>query len=77
MAHLNVYIEDDLLKYIQTSAKTEKISMSKWIRNKITMDFDKSKWSENYFDIFGSLADENLERPKQIQMSVDMPREKL
>ena len=51
--------------------------MSKWIRNKITMDFDKSKWPENYFDIFGSLANENFGRPEQIKMSVDTPREKL
>jgi len=77
MAHLNIYIEDNLLKYIQTSAKIEKVSMSKWIRNKITMDFDKSKWPENYFDIFGSLANENFECPERIKMSVDTSREKL
>ena len=77
MPHLNIYVEDNLLKYIKTSAKIQKLSMSKWIQNKIIANREKSKWPENYFDVFGSITDETFKRPKQPPLSADAPREEL
>ncbi len=77
MPHLNIYVGEDLLRQIKTTAKIEKISMSKLIQNKISNVFNKADWPENYFDIFGSLDENDLKRPEQTAAKFDVPRESL
>ena len=39
------------------------------------MKFTKSKWPENYFDVFGSVTDKSFVRPQQLKFSHDKPKE--
>ncbi len=64
MPQLNVYLDGKLLRKIQAAAKMEGCSISKWVRNKLTHAMQKT-WPEGYFDVFGSLSDVDLRRPKQ------------
>jgi hypothetical protein len=77
MPHLNIYVGENLLRQIKTIAKIEKVSMSKLIQNKISNVFSKADWPENYFDIFGSLDENDLKRPEQSSAKSDIPRESL
>jgi len=77
MPHLNIYVGENLLRQIKTTAKIEKISMSKLVQNKISTVFSKADWPENYFDIFGLLDENDLKRPKQTTVKLDIPRENL
>lgn len=73
MAQLTVYIDDKTLKQITSQAKIENSSISKWVKKRLTGSL-KSSWPEGYFEVFGSLADVQLDRPEQPLLSRDTKR---
>ena len=76
MAQLTVYIDEDTLKRIEKAAKAENCSVSKWVRDRLVRDL-KTTWPKGYFELFGSLAGERLERPEQPRLENDVPRQSL
>lgn len=76
MPQLTVYIDEDILKKIQIAAKIEHYSVSKWVKNKLTEALINT-WPKDYFELFGSLAEEQFERPEQLKPGDDVRREKL
>ncbi|MBI2119965.1 MAG: toxin-antitoxin system, antitoxin component [Elusimicrobia bacterium] len=73
MAQLTVYIDDKTLKQIDIAAKREHTSISKWVKVRLSTALE-TKWPAHYFDLFGSLSKEDLERPKQLDFSKDTRR---
>ncbi len=76
MSQLTVYLDDDIIKKINLAAKLEHDSISKWVKNKLTEAIN-NQWPQNYFDLFGSLADDELKRPAQTDFNQDIKRTRL
>jgi len=76
MSQLNAYIDHNTLKKIELAAKIEHISISRWVRNKLTKALEH-KWPKNYETVFGALSDTNLERPPILSFKKDKKRESL
>ena len=66
MPQLSLYINQDTLKKIEMATKDNKISISKWVSNKLETSLLDS-WPDNYFDLFGSIIDDSFERPGKIK----------
>jgi len=76
MGQLSVYIDDDTLKKVEDAAKSQNISVSKWITSRIKKSF-KTNWDDDFFSLFGSIKDESFKRPDQIDYENDSMRETL
>jgi len=74
MAQLTIYLPDNLLKKITSLAKKESESISSWVKNRILNSIEDS-WPEDYFELFGSLKDSDLSRPKELDLKNDSRRE--
>ena len=74
MGQLTIYLDDKTIKKIEDAAKLEECSLSKWAKSKLTKALEKD-WPSGYFDIFGSLKNSELERPKELSYSEDTIRE--
>ena len=76
MGQLTVYIDEITFKKIETAAKRERQSISKWVKNRLLTALH-NHWPENYFELFGSLKDSNLKRPEQLKFDNDLKRSNL
>jgi len=76
MPQISLYIDESTLKKVETLAKNEHKSISKWVRLRIKNSIEKI-WPENYFSLFGSVIDKKFDQPKDLKSKNDAPREKL
>jgi len=76
MAQVTIYLPDQILKKINALAKSEALSVSSWVKNKL-MGSIEDTWPEDYFDLFGSLEDLDLSRPEELDPGQDTRRTKL
>ncbi|MBI4397888.1 MAG: toxin-antitoxin system, antitoxin component [Candidatus Omnitrophica bacterium] len=76
MAQLTLYVDEEMIHKIETAAKREHLSISKWVKQRLDLTLHHH-WPKHYFDLFGALAHETLERPGQIDFSKDRKREKM
>lgn len=74
MPQISLYIDKLTLKKVETLAKKENKSISKWVRLRIKKSMEKT-WPEDYFSLFGSVKDKKLIRPKELKASKDIRRE--
>jgi hypothetical protein len=79
MAHVNVYLDDELLEKTRAVADMKGCSLSQYVREKIAISVRKeNEWPEGYFeDVCGSLSDTNIERPDQPVLQDDAGRRSL
>ena len=59
MPQISLYVNKATLEKIEKIAKKEKISISKWVRDKIEKSFS-NEYPPGYFDLFGSIKDESF-----------------
>lgn len=76
MPQISLYIDKSTLKKVETLAKKEKKSISKWVRLRIKKSMDKT-WPDDFFSLFGSVTDKKFVRPDELELKIDVPREKL
>jgi hypothetical protein len=76
MPQLSLYLDEDTLRIIETEAKKEHLSMSKWVARQIHRSLEEH-WPDYYENLFGSITDETFRRPAQPAYDTDSPREKL
>jgi hypothetical protein len=76
MAQLTIYLDDDTRKRIETAARQAQVSVSQWVKDRLTQALEAS-WPANYFDLFGSLADSDLVRPPQPGFEQDTRRKRM
>jgi len=76
MAQLTVYIDDETFEKVERSARMAHISISRWVREKLS-EIVATEWPDGFFDLFGSLAEGDLDRPAQPSVNTDLPRESL
>jgi len=74
MGQLSLYIDEETLKKVEDAAKSQNVSISKWITNRIKKSFQTS-WDDQFFDLFGAIKDESFQRPDQPAFEQDSKRE--
>jgi len=63
MPQVSLYIDDEVLDKARKSAQIKKISLSKYITQKL-IEQHESGWPEGYWDLFGSITDETFVEPE-------------
>ncbi len=76
MPQLSLYLNESTLKKIETAAKINNVSISKWVGETINNSLNNA-WPADYFNLFGSLKDKNFKRPVQVDFNNDAERESL
>lgn len=77
MAQLTIYIDDETRRGIEQAARASGMSVSGWVKERLTRSL-RSEWPEGYFEnVIGSLADDDIQRPEALPESLDVPREEL
>jgi hypothetical protein len=76
MPQLSLYIDDETLAKIETAAKINQTSISKWVSERLKESLANS-WPENYGSLFGSVDDDSFIVEKHNSFSDDSEREKL
>jgi len=76
MAEISIQLDDTILKVLEAKASRRNLSIADWIKERID-DGLNQEWPENYFTVFGSLNDEDLEEASEIPFSQDSHREGL
>lgn len=64
MPQLSLYLTQEQLLKLENEAKTEKMSLSKWVVSKI-IDKIEPRYPEGWSDLFGSVKDDSFVRPEQ------------
>ena len=70
MAQLTLYVDKQMLRQIESEAKKEKSSVSRWVTQKIATILHRS-WPAAFLDTAGSLKGEGLKRPPQNDFAMD------
>jgi len=68
MAQVSIQLDVNTLRALETTAARNRTSVSKWIKDRIRIGL-KQEWPENYFSLFGSLDEEDLVEPPEIEYS--------
>jgi hypothetical protein len=74
MPQISLYIDGDTLKKIETRAKQEAVSVSKWVGKSIKKSIS-DEYPKDFFMLFGALKDTPFERPLQDEFEDDCKRE--
>lgn len=56
MAHLTIYLSDDVEQRVRKAAKAAKVSISKWVANRVTNSVDTS-WPQEFLSLAGTFPD--------------------
>ncbi|MCD6150254.1 MAG: toxin-antitoxin system, antitoxin component [Deltaproteobacteria bacterium] len=64
MPQLSLYFDEPTLKLLEKAAKTNNLSVSKWVKNKVLRSLEE-EWPDNYFALFGTIHDQSLKRSPQ------------
>ncbi len=76
MPQLSLYLDEKTLKMVQQAAKLSRISVSKWVANQLKAQLH-NEWPQEYFKLFGSIADPSFDEPEPMTTADDVPREAL
>ena len=76
MPQLSLYIDKTTLQKIETAAKLEHLSISKYVVKKLNESMFKA-WPERYEDLYGAIDDESFTVEKLEDFSGDATRESL
>ena len=78
MPQVSLYIDQILYMEIKSVAKEKKVSLSSLVSD-VMREHIEDRWPEGYFDLVGSLKDDNdpLELPEDLPDSMDSPRKTL
>lgn len=76
MPQLSLYIDEETLNKVENAAKIENVSLSKWVSQKLKTILNND-WSDNYFNLYGSINDNSLIRQKTPCFNKDIKRKKL
>ena len=76
MPQISLYIDEITLKKIENAARRQHISISKWVEEQLKQKVEPI-YPEGFEDLFGSISDNSLNRPKEINFDQDANREAL
>jgi hypothetical protein len=74
MPQISLYIDEGTLEQISQRAKSENISISKWVGNNIKT-LIKNQYPDNFFSLFGAIKDETFQKHADLDIVHDSKRE--
>lgn len=76
MAHLTVYLPDDVERQVRKSAKRARISVSKWVADRVSQAA-RDSWPAEFLELAGAFPD--FPEPDSLRRGYgeDVPREVL
>jgi hypothetical protein len=74
MAHLTIYLSDELEKRVRRAAKTSKKSVSKWVAERVTSSVESS-WPPEFLALAGTFPDFPDAAELRAGYGKDAPRE--
>ena len=76
MPQLSLYIDETTLHKIETAAKLEQVSISKYVVRKLNESMFNA-WPDNYKNLYGSIDDDTFGVEREKDSSNDIKRESL
>ena len=76
MPQLSLYLDEDIHRELETRARLNKTSISKFVVNTLKTHFSKN-WPEGFQHTFASIDDESFKKQNVPDWSLDAPREVL
>ena len=76
MAQLTLYVDEKILRQIESEARKEKSSVSRWVTQKISLVLRRT-WSARFLATAGALKDDGLKRPPKNDFAPDVRKVKL
>jgi hypothetical protein len=76
MAHLTIYLNDDVEQRARKAAKAAKISVSKWVADRVTHSV-QTAWPAEFLSLAGAFPDFPDASDLRTGYGEDVPRESL
>ena len=76
MPQLSLYLDEDIHRELETRARLNKTSVSKFVISTLKTHFSKG-WPDGFQNMYGSIADESFVKQDASDWSLDAPRESL
>jgi len=73
MPQISLYVDEPTLKKIETAAKRQHVSISKWVSEQLRTRIEPV-YPLGFEDLFGSISDETFVRHEEPAFSLDSPR---
>ena len=74
MPQISLYIDEDTLEKVSELAKSENLSISKWVGINIK-SLIKNRYPKDFFSLFGAIKDETFQRSEELNFNSDHKRE--
>jgi hypothetical protein len=74
VAQVTLYMDEELRSRVEEAARRADMSVSRWVVRAVTENLERS-WPDGWFDLFGSLEDEDLPEASRLDFPLDLPRE--
>ncbi len=74
MAQLTIYIDDATLLRIERSARQEKASISRWVKQRLTASLEEKGWPPGYFEFLQKSPCKGIDIPPDLSSSLDCKR---
>ena len=76
MAQLTLYVDEKILRQIESEARKEKSSVSRWVTHRLSLVLRRS-WPARFLATAAALKDEGLKRRPRNDFASDARRVKL
>ncbi|MGA7414653.1 MAG: hypothetical protein WBW33_29560 [Bryobacteraceae bacterium] len=76
MAHLTIYLSDDVERQVRKAAKAARVSISRWVADRVTKSVDTS-WPPEFLSLAGTFPDFPEASDLRKGYAKDVPRESL
>lgn len=76
MAHLTIYLNDDVEQRVRKAAKAARISVSKWVADRVTQSV-QTAWPAEFLSLAGAFPDFPDAGELRKGYGEDVPRESL
>ena len=76
MAHLTIYLNDDVERRVRKAAKAAKVSVSRWVADRVSQSVEKS-WPPEFLALAGAFPDFPDADDLRKGYGEDVPRESL
>ena len=76
MAHLTIYLTDDVERRVRKAAKAAKVSVSRWVADRVSKSVDAS-WPPEFLALAGAFPDFPEADDLRKGYGEDVPRESL
>ncbi len=71
--HLNIYVDEKAGRFITQAAKRERVSLSRWAREKLLAATGSHDWPAGYRELIGSVEDDDFVAPPEGRPELDQP----